>query len=373
MRIETFIDIIGAEFYTGVPDSQIRALCDYLWDTYSDKPNHHIIAANEGNAVAIAAGYHLATGKIPVIYMQNSGEGNAINPLASLMNDNVYAVPAIFIIGWRGEPGVQDEPQHVYQGKVTGPLFDIMGVEHRVVSPKTTPDEVNVIMERFRNLLSVGKQAAFMIRKGAFSYERETVYSNDNTLTREEVIEHIVGVSAGDSVISTTGKTSRELFEVRERNHSPHNADFLTVGSMGHCSSIALGVALNTDKTVWCIDGDGAALMHLGALPVIASAHVHNLIHIVINNEAHESVGSQPTALKNMNISDIARACGYPYTVCVDESHSLHRELRAAKERKALTLIEVKCKIGSRENLGRPTSTPGENKKMFMEKLLLGK
>lgn len=289
------------------------------------------------------------------------------------MNDKVYAIPAIFIIGWRGEPGVRDEPQHVYQGKVTEALLDIMGVEHSVVSPATTPDEVSVTMDRFRKMLSVGKQVAFIIRKDAFCYKRKSVYSNDYMLTREEAIEYIIAISEDDLIVSTTGKTSRELFEMREKSKLPHNTDFLTVGSMGHCSSIALGVALNTDETVWCIDGDGAVLMHLGALPVIASAHVHNLIHIVINNEAHESVGGQPTVLKNMNISDIARACGYPYTVCVDESHSLHRELRAAKERKALTLIEVKCKIGSRENLGRPTSTPGENKKMFMEKLLLGK
>lgn len=370
MRIEDFVNSIHADFYTGVPDSQLKALCNYLIHTYGIDGRHHIIAANEGNALAIAAGYHLATGKIPVVYMQNSGEGNVINPLASLMNEKVYAIPCMFVIGWRGEPGVKDEPQHIYQGEVTCKLLEDMGVEYFLLSRDTTVKELDAQMGHFRRQLSDGHCVAFVIRKGALSYEKEMHYSNDNTLSREEAIRHIVEASGDDPVISTTGKASRELFEIREANGQDHGRDFLTVGSMGHCSSIALGVALHQpEKTVWCIDGDGAALLHMGALPVIAHHHPKNMIHIVINNGAHETVGGQPTVMGSLSFRDIAKDCGYPYSVSVADIESLDKELAAARQRKDLTMIEISCSIGSRVGLGRPTTTALENKQMFMEKL----
>ena len=370
MRIEDFVNSIHADFYTGVPDSQLKALCNYLIRTYGIDGRHHIIAANEGNALAIAAGYHLATGKIPVVYMQNSGEGNVINPLASLMNEKVYAIPCMFVIGWRGEPGVKDEPQHIYQGEVTCKLLEDMGVEYFLLSRDTTAKELDAQMGRFRRQLSNGHCIALVIRKGALSYEKEVHYKNNHTLSREEAIKHIVEASGDDPIISTTGKASRELFEIREANGQGHGRDFLTVGSMGHCSSIALGVALHQpEKTVWCIDGDGAALLHMGALPVIAYHHPKNMIHIVINNGAHETVGGQPTVMGGLSFRDIAKDCGYPHSVSVSDIESLDRELAAARQRKDLTMIEINCSLGSRADLGRPTTTALENKHMFMEKL----
>ena len=393
MNVQNLVDIIHSDFYTGVPDSQLKALCNYLMNSYGIDPKHHVIAANEGNCTALAAGYHLATAKIPVVYMQNSGEGNIINPVASLLNDKVYAIPMIFIIGWRGEPGVYDEPQHIYQGEVTIKLLDDMGIANYVISKDSTQQEIKTVMEeRFKPALSEGKQAAFVVRKGALTYDGNVEYNNGNVMSREDIIRHVVKYSGNDPIVSTTGKASRELFEIREENrktndnspesihdrestendemYSNHGRDFLTVGSMGHCSSIALGVAINKpDKKVWCIDGDGACLMHMGAIPVIATCHPYNLVHIVINNGSHETVGGQPTVMGNLNFWEIARDCGYPNSVCVADYDSLDRELGAAKNRNDLTFIEVKCAIGAREDLGRPTTTALENKENFMKYL----
>lgn len=370
MKIEQFIDIINADFYTGVPDSQLKALCNYLMNTYGIDPKHHVIAANEGNCTALAAGYHLATGKVPVVYMQNSGEGNIINPAASLLSDRCYAIPVIFVIGWRGEPGVHDEPQHKYQGEVTVKLLEDMEITPFVVGQDTTAEELTEVMAGFRKILDSGKCVAFVIRKGALSYDGKVAYSNDNTMMREDIIKHIVAATGEDPIVSTTGKASRELFETRVANGQSHKYDFLTVGSMGHTSSIALGVAVNKPETkIWCVDGDGAVLMHMGSMAVMGSNKPHNIVHIVINNASHETVGGQPTVAGDIDLVAIAKACGYPNAVCVDNFDDLDAELKAAKERDELSLIEVKCAIGARADLGRPTTTALENKEHFMEYL----
>lgn len=367
MKVENFVKLIGADFYTGVPDSQLKALCDYLMCTYGTEPKHHIIAANEGNCTAIAAGYHLATGKIPVVYMQNSGEGNVINPVASLLNEKVYAIPVVFIVGWRGEPGVHDEPQHIYQGEVTEKLLTDMGIESFIIGKDTAESEVEAAMEHFRTVLSAGRDVAFIIRKGALSYDGKLRYEGKSTLLREDIIRHITSFSGTDPIVSTTGKASRELFELREANSQPHKTDFLTVGSMGHSSSIALGAALQSpEKRFWCIDGDGAAVMHMGALAIIGSVKPDNLIHVVINNGAHESVGGMPTAARGIDLAGVARACGYPHAVTVDSFETLDRALEEARTRRELSFIEVKCAVGARDDLGRPTTTAIENKRNFM-------
>ena len=368
MKVEKFTQIIGSDFYTGVPDSQLKALCNYLMDTYGIDPKHHVIAANEGNCTALAAGYHLATGKVPVVYMQNSGEGNIINPVASLLNDKVYAIPVIFVVGWRGEPGIHDEPQHIYQGEVTVKLLDDMGIESFIIGKETTEDELRSAMAHFRDVLATGRDVAFVVRKGALSYDGKVEYKNDNKMVREEIIRHIVNASGEDPIVSTTGKASRELFEIREANGQSHKYDFLTVGSMGHSSSIAMGVAINKpDMRVWCVDGDGAVLMHMGSMALLGANKPSNLIHVVINNSAHETVGGMPTVAGQIDLVGIAKSCGYPYAVSVDTFEDLDRELEDAKNRKALSLIEVKCSIGARDDLGRPTTTALENKQNFME------
>lgn len=368
MKVESFIKALGADFYTGVPDSQLKALCNYLMKTYGANGKHHIIAANEGNCTAIAAGYHLATGKVPVVYMQNSGEGNIINPVASLLNDKVYAIPAIFVVGWRGEPGVHDEPQHIYQGEVTVKLLEDMDIAVSILSKETTEAELATKMEDFRAILAQGKQVAFVVQKGALSFDEKVTYKNQYTMLREDIIRHIAAATGEDSIVSTTGKASRELFELREANGQPHGYDFLTVGSMGHSSSIALGIALQKpEKKIWIVDGDGAALMHMGSMAVLGARKPANIVHIVINNGAHETVGGQPTAMADVDLVAIAKGCGYPNAVSVDNFADLDSALAAAKEKNELSFIEVKCAIGARENLGRPTTTAQQNKVSFME------
>lgn len=370
MKVEKLLEIIGADFYTGVPDSQLKALCNYLMNTYGIDPKHHIIAANEGNCAALAAGYHLATGKIPVVYMQNSGEGNIINPAASLLNDKVYAIPMVFIIGWRGEPGIHDEPQHIYQGEVTIKLLEDMDIKAFIIDKETTDDEVFAAMEDFKSVLEAGKDVAFVIRKGAVSYDGKMEYGNSNTMTREEIIQKIVKISGKDPIVSTTGKASRELFETRVSNGESHKYDFLTVGSMGHSSSIAFGLAIHKpDTKIWCVDGDGAVLMHMGAMAVLGANAPKNMVHIVINNGAHETVGGMPTVADKIDLVAIAKGCGYPNAVSVHTLEELEAELNAAKNRNELSLIEAQCAIGSREDLGRPTTTALENKRNFMEYL----
>ena len=367
MQVKDFLDVIGADFYSGVPDSLLKPMGDYLMDTYGIDKKHHIIAANEGNCTAVAAGYHLATGNVPVVYMQNSGQGNIINPVASLLNDKVYAIPCVFVVGWRGEPGVHDEPQHIYQGEVTVKLLDDMDIANYIVDKDTTVEELTKVMEGFKSNLAAGKSVGFVVRKGALEYKGQTKYANEYAMSREDIIKHIVAVTGDAPIVSTTGKASRELFEIREANGEGHGKDFLTVGSMGHSSSIALGIAANKPgTTIWCIDGDGAVLMHMGSMAVLGSQKPENFVHIVINNEAHETVGGLPTVAGSIDLVAIAKACGYEYAASVDNFDDLDAELKKVASLGKLALLEVKCSIGARADLGRPTTTAVENKENFM-------
>ncbi len=370
MQVDQFLKELNVEFYTGVPDSQLRPICDYLMSAYGTDPAHHIVAANEGNAVAVASGYHMATGRIPAVYMQNSGEGNVVNPVASLTNKEVYAIPMLFLIGWRGEPGTHDEPQHIYQGKITLQLLEDMDITYAVVGEDTSVQEVRKTMARFRYIFGAGKSAAFVIRKGTFENAGLRRYSNRYRMVREDAIKCILECAGSDPIVSTTGKISRELYEARMQSGESHRQDLLTVGSMGHCSSIALGIALQKPGArIWCIDGDGAVLMHMGAMAVIGLCAPPNLVHVVLNNEAHETVGGIPTAASRTDFPAVARACGYEIALSVDNRDDLKKELIKAKERKALQFIEIKCALESRSNLGRPAAIPEESKKDFVRYL----
>jgi len=354
-------------FFAGVPDSLLQPFYNYLVNKFGIS-DRHIIAPNEGCAVAIAAGHYLATGETPVVYLQNSGIGNIINPVASLLNDRVYAIPVLFIIGWRGEPGTKDEPQHICQGEITLKLLEDIDIKTIVIGKDTNEEDFENALLEFERLFSEGKSAAFLIRKGAMHYGSEVLYKNDNILVREDVIRQIVNAAGNGVIVATTGKASRELYEIREQNRQGHNRDFLTVGSMGHAGSIALGIALaKPDKKVWLIDGDGAALMHLGAMAQIGASCPHNLVHIVINNVSHESVGGAPTIAGKTDFVTIAKGCGYPVGLSVYKADELRRALEIAATARKLSFIEVKTIIGSRPELGRPKISPRENKELFMK------
>lgn len=370
MKAEEFVRVLQSEFYTGVPDSLLQPLCNYLMKHYGVDKKHHVIGANEGNCVAMAAGYHLATGKYPVVYMQNSGEGNAVNPIASLLHEKVYAIPAIFVIGWRGEPGKKDEPQHIFQGEITRSLLSLLSIESYVVGKETTVTELARVRATFEEQLSKGQSVAFVIQKGALTNDEEMVYSNAYHMTREAVVRAVSEVAKEDPIISTTGKASRELFEAREARGEGHQYDFLTVGSMGHASSIACAIAAQKPETkIWCVDGDGALIMHMGAMAVVGRLQPDNLVHILINNEAHETVGGLPTAADAVSLSEIAKACGYQVIPKVEEETELLEALKKCRDSRKLTFLEVDCALGARADLGRPTTSARENKEQFMQYL----
>lgn len=372
MIVEYFFDHLkkmNIEFFTGVPDSQLKSLCNFLNWKYKNS-DKHIIAVNEGNAVALAAGYHLSTGKIPCVYMQNSGMGNTINPISSLLNNKVYGIPCLFIIGWRGEPDIHDEPQHIFQGEITLPLLDVLGIKYMILDKSTTESDLLNKLQDFQKILESENSVAIVVKKGALLYETKCDYQNEYLLKREDILKKIVETAKKDVIVSTTGKTSRELFEIREQNNQSHCYDFLTVGSMGHSSTIALNIALNSShKRVWCIDGDGAVLMHMGAMALIGSKSPDNFIHVVINNEAHESVGGQPTVAKDIDFKQIALACKYKHAYTVNNFEDFNTILSAIQNEIGPIFIEVKVAIGSRNDLGRPTTTPKENKAIFMHML----
>ncbi len=362
-----FLQKRGLEFYSGVPDSLLKNLCAYL--THNAEKKNHIIAANEGGSVGLAAGYYLATGNIPVVYMQNSGLGNTVNPLLSLMDKEVYNIPVLLLIGWRGEPEVKDEPQHVKQGKVTIPLLEAMGIRHEIMETEETL--LTIQLERSIRFMEETKEPfALVIRKGSFEeYKRPENTLPVYELSREQAIGQIVSyMEDSDIVVSTTGMISRELFEYREATGQGHKRDFLTVGSMGHASQIALGIALNKpERRVFCIDGDGATIMHMGALGIIGSMNPSNYLHIVLNNGAHDSVGGQPTIGFQLDLPQIAQACGYKKVISVENEQALQEALNHLSEQPTPLLLEVKVKKGARKDLGRPTTTPIENKENLME------
>lgn len=352
-------------FFTGVPDSLLNPFISCL-ESECVSLDMHLIAANEGNAVGLAAGYHLATSQIPCVYMQNSGQGNAVNPIASLTSKDVYGIPCVFVIGWRGEPGVKDEPQHKFQGKITLALLELLDIKYIVVDHQCDIRKLKKQLDHVKNELHSGGSFAFVIKTGALESERVS-HANSYKMKREKIIEQIIEIAGDAPVICTTGKASRELYELRVQRKETNSRDFLTVGSMGHSSSIALGLALHKPETkVWCIDGDGAVLMHMGAMALIGSQKPKNLIHIVINNEAHETVGGAPTAAKDICFREIAVGSGYERVAVVENEKTLREELMAAKCEDRLTFIEVKAALGARPDLGRPATSAEHNKIEFM-------
>ena len=357
----------GIDFFAGVPDSLLKNICAYITDHVDS--DHNIITANEGAAVGLAAGYHLATGKAGVVYMQNSGQGNIINPLASLTDKEVYNIPLLLLIGWRGRPGVHDEPQHVKQGKVTTGLLNVMGVNYEVLAKEE--DKALKQIEKAVMALRNNEVFALVIEKDTFDeYKLQNVEVNDLTMTREEAIQTVASaLGPKDVIVSTTGMISRELFEARTAWGQGHERDFLTVGSMGHASQIALGIALEKkDRKVWCFDGDGATIMHMGSMAIVASKKPSNYIHVVFNNGAHDSVGGQPTVGLKIDLPAVAKAVGYAQTYSTDNMESLSSILRQiSKAGQGPVLLEIKVKKGNRKDLGRPTTTPIENKEALMD------
>lgn len=371
IRPEYFIEKLrknGIDCFAGVPDSLLKNMCAYITDHFDAA--HNIIAANEGAAVGLAAGHYLATGQPACVYMQNSGEGNIINPLASLTDQEVYNIPVLLLIGWRGRPGVHDEPQHVKQGKVTTGLLNVMGVNYEVLAKEE--DKAEKQIAKAIKALEEKNAFAIVIEKDTFDeYKLQNMEVNVLTMAREEAVQTVAAaLGETDCIVSTTGMISRELFEYRAAMNQGHERDFLTVGSMGHASQIALGIALaQPERRVWCFDGDGAAIMHMGSMAVVANKAPKNYIHVVFNNGAHDSVGGQPTVGLKIDLPGVAKAVGYKAVYSVDDKGELAYVLEEVKVQNGPVFVEVKVKKGNRKDLGRPTTTPLQNKEALMNYL----
>ena len=373
INAEFFLETLeknNIDFFTGVPDSLLKSLCLCIDNKYDDKS--HIIAANEGSAIAIAAGYHLGSGKLPLVYMQNSGLGNAVNPLASLCDAEVYSIPMLLLIGWRGKPGAKDEPQHVKQGGIQKPFLKALDIPFQILCSEDDESSTKEKIELSINLsIKQMKPHALIVEKNTFiKYKSEYTVSNDLTLTRERLLEMILdNLNSDDIIISTTGKTSRELFELIKKGNYK-NPFFPVVGSMGHCSAIGQGIALtNSDKKIICIDGDGSLIMHMGSSSLAGQLNLSNFYHILINNFVHESVGGQETASKFIEYSNVAKGLGYQNIFSASNENSFNSNIKENLSKKGPNFFQIKTKPGSRDNLGRPDKTPLENKVDFIKSL----
>tara|TARA_B100000212_G_scaffold342100_1_gene327601 strand:- start:21392 stop:22534 length:1143 start_codon:yes stop_codon:yes gene_type:complete len=369
--LKTFIKS-DIRFFAGVPDSLLKEVCACFSDQL--KENSHIIATNEGAAISLGIGHYLASSRPALIYLQNSGLGNIINPLISLSHKDIYSIPAILLIGWRGEileSGIQkaDEPQHVVQGRITCQQLDLLGIKYKIIDEFTMNIE-GIIHDIISESIIESSPIALLVRKNTFSKYKKNIHLQlSKYARREEIIKSILlNISPETIVVATTGMASREVFETRETLKQDHSKDFLTVGGMGHASQIAAGIAIEQpNRKVLCIDGDGALLMHTGSLAV--SAGCPNLIHILINNCAHDSVGGQPTKADSVELSRLANVFGYKVTKKVFDINQLTKTLEECMNNKGSTFIEVMSSKGSRSDLGRPTSKPLENKVSIMKTL----
>jgi len=353
-------------FFTGVPDSLLKHFCSYIINNTGSKK--HIISANEGGAIALASGYHLSTGKIGLVYMQNSGQGNAINPLISLADSDVYSIPILLLIGWRGEPGNQDEPQHIKQGKITLDILNSLGIPYEIL-PDSLEKAEKILEKAVTYMEEKNAPFALVVKKNTFEkYDLKNEIKSPFEMNRESAIKLVVdALSPRDIIISTTGKTSRELFEYREELKQDHDKDFLTVGSMGHSSQIALGVALQKpEKQIYCLDGDGSIIMHMGSLAIIGQQAQRNFKHIIINNGSHDSVGGQPTAGFEIDLQLIAKACGYKISLKAKTEEDAKEKIELLKTSEGPAFLEILVCKGARKDLGRPTKTPEENKNSFI-------
>ena len=359
----------GVEYFCGVPDSLLKSFCAYITDNAAE--NRHVITANEGAAVGIASGWFLGTGKPALVYMQNSGIGNAVNPLLSLADPDVYGIPMLLLIGWRGEPGIKDEPQHKKQGKVTLSILEAMGISYTVIDDKTENIE-EIIEKAVKKTYEDKRPFAIVARKNTFSsYTLLNSEDEKNSLSREKAVITAAELAGEDSVIvSTTGMISRELFEYRERKNISHDKDFLTVGSMGHCSQIAFGLAAaKPEKRVYCFDGDGSVIMHMGSMGINGIKASENLVHIVFNNGAHDSVGGQGTIGLDIDLPAIAEGCRYRKVYRAVNEKEITCAFNAFKNEKGPVFLEVLVKKGARGDLGRPTVSTMEMKNRVMKVL----
>jgi phosphonopyruvate decarboxylase len=363
---------LNIDFFTGVPDSLLNDF--FLYFETNLKKNKHVIAANEGNAIAIAAGYHLATGNIPLVYMQNSGIGNAMNPLLSLTHQTVYSIPMILIMGWRGggDSAGSDWVQHKRQGELTTVLLEDMNIPYKIVDNDN--DAINHFLWAVEQVKIINSPVDLIIKKGILAkIKKEQIYQTDSILmNREEAMDIVLDYFPSDTIyLATTGRATRELHELKSKRKLPHDSEFLNVGAMGHTSSIALGIALGRpDRRVVCFDGDSAAIMHLGAFTTAGKLKPCNFLHIILNNGVHESVGGQKSAGQIADMTAIAKAAGYnTIEKPVITKQDLINTLDSLQKKDEPAFIDLHIRQGIREDIPTLNITHIEMKENLMKNL----
>lgn len=366
-KLMQVIEKLGVNTIGGVPDSTLQEFCNYL--QAPECSLIHVPTADEGAAVGLAVGNYLGSGQPACVYMQNSGMGNVVNPITSLTSKEVYHIPVLYIIGWRGEPGKHDEPQHKFMGEITTDLLELLNIDYSVLTKDTTDAQLEEYYLKAKTAFAQKDQYAIIVKKGAFEKEIGTGYSNQFKLCREDAIQTIIEeIEEDDLLVTTTGKISREAYEQSDIVKGRHNNLFLTVGGMGHSAMIAYGLAKQQPgRKIYCLDGDGALLMHTGSMLNIGSSPVENMVHICLNNESHESVGGMRTCAVKTDFAKIAEIAGYMKVFTVYTKEDLIKYLQIAKGLSELVFIEVKVALGARENLGRPKESAVENKEQFMK------
>ncbi len=359
---------LGIDFFTGVPDSLLRAFCAFL--SVAERPETHGIAADEGGAVALATGHYLATGRPALVYLQNSGQGHAMNPLLSICDREVYGIPMVLLVGWRGEPGRPDEPQHRKQGRVTGALFDAMEIPCEILADDS-PGACAQLERMATRSRAEHQPVALLVREGTFAPFAPPRGREAPAWGREAAIEALLErIPPAAVTVATTGHIARELYAARTRRGEGHERDFLMIGGMGHASQAALGLALaRPDLPVFCFDGDGASLMHLGGMAIVGQSRCANYRHVVLNNGAHGSVGGQPTVALAIRLDRIARACGYTHAERVASADALDAAFARWVKVAGPTFLELLVSAGARADLERPAGAPADLRAAFMGRL----
>ncbi len=372
--LQKFLDCLqseGVKFISGVPDTLLNDFCLYVADKWPIK--HHVIAANEGNSMALATGFHLATGSIPLVYMQNSGFGNVVNPFLSLTYKDVYAIPMVLLIGWRGDPAIKDHAQHKKQGELTTVFLDAMDIPYKILENNTF-DSLDKVKWAIKTAREINSAVALVVRKGILAKsEKEGFIAENQLLSREEAIKCVLESVPDDAVfVASTGRATRELYELRNLNNQGHEKDFLNVGAMGHTSSIALGLTMGLKhRMVVCLEGDSSAIMHLGSLTTTGVVKPDNLLHVLLNNGVHESVGGQPSAGFSADLTMIAEKSGYNTIGCaVKTAEKLLDSIKILLDKKGPGFIEVIIKKGIRSDLPPLKFNLKNSKENFMKNIV---
>ena len=367
INVDEFLGVLkvaGVGFFAGVPDSFLNGFCNRL---LQEDANSHVIAPNEGNAVAVAAGHYFATGEVPLVYMQNSGMGNAVNPLASLVDKAVYGVPLVLLIGWRGEPGKNDWAQHQTQGRITVPLLNLMDIPNVVLNEDTFRKDTSDLIGECRKR---NAPVAIVVPKGLLDGNKTNEMDETYPLSRYQAIDTILNAIPEDAFyLATTGRTTRELFYLRKEHGQDGARDFLNVGAMGHTLSVAIGLAKARPADNFVVlDGDAASIMHMGSMAMAGSLKLNNLFHIVLNNGSHESVGGQPSAGFLIDYSGVAKACGYTTVPSyVSTKSEIINAFQVLSNRSGTGFLEIRIHKGMEKSLPPLDYSHGEQIKRFMK------